>query len=80
MLRCKDKVVVALLLRRRSGGGAGNAIWRTQVFRAILLERRGVRAFWESERAALPPRVLTRETRKQKGVVGVRLEPLNRPT
>ena len=51
-------------------GGAENTNWRTQVFRAIL-ERRCVR---ESERGSA---CVTRETRKQRGVVGVRLGPRN---
>ena len=51
-----------------SGGGAENTKWRTQVFRAIL-ERQCV---LESERGSA---CVTRETRKQRGVVGVRLEP-----
>ena len=50
-------------------GGAENTNWRTQVFRAIL-ERQCV---LESERGSA---CLTRETRKQRGVVGVRLGPL----
>ena len=49
-------------------GGAENTNWRTQVFRAIL-ERQCV---LESERGSA---CLTRETRKQRGVVGVRLGP-----
>ena len=49
-------------------GGADNTKWRTQVFRAIL-ERQCV---LESERGSA---CLTRETRKQRGVAGVRLEP-----
>jgi acetylglutamate synthase len=48
--------------------GAENTNWRTQVFRAIL-ERQCV---LESERGSA---CVTRETRKQRGVVGVRLEP-----
>ena len=44
------------------------AIWRTQVFRAILERRRVL----ESERGSAG---VTRETRKRKDVVGVRLEP-----
>ena len=52
--------------RRRRG--AENAIWRTQVFRAILERRRVL----ESERGSAG---VTRETRKRKDVVGVRLEP-----
>ena len=51
-------------------GGAENTNWRTQVFRAIL-ERQCV---LESERGSA---CLTRETRKQRGVVGVRLGPLS---
>ena len=56
--------------RRRSvgSGGAENTNWRTQVFRAIL-ERQCV---LESERGSAG---VTRETRKRKDVVGVRLEP-----
>ena len=56
--------------RRRSvgSGGAENTNWRTQAFRAIL-ERRCV---LESERGSA---CVTRETRTQRGVVGVRLEP-----
>ena len=50
--------------RRRRG--AENAIWRTQVFRAILERRRVL----ESERGSAG---VTRETRKRKDVVGARL-------
>ena len=50
------------------GGGAENAIWRTQVFRAISERRRVL----ESERGSAG---VTRETLKRKDVVGVRLEP-----
>ena len=56
---------------RDAEGLKTNAIWRTQVFRAILERRRVL----ESERGSAG---VTRETRKRKDVVGVRLEPRDR--